>query len=727
MAKKDTGPAFSFKYFSRLQLLRFIVPLICFQFITIQQLVASHQFGANITFNCVGQDSFLVKLTFYNECAGYVQGNTLIVFVYSPTCGNLPYLTVIRQPGAIRDITPLCPGWPSPCAGSGIILPLGLEEHVFTGLLVLPNSPSPPFPCDDWILSFSLCCRNTTVTTGSQSQNLFVSTLLNQGASPCNNSPQFGNDPVPFYCTGKRYHLNPGVFDPDGDSLSFSLVPCKTQYSSNVSYFSGLSYTQPIHTTGPITIDPFTGTITFMPSQVEVGVICIKVNEFRNGVKIGEVTRDVQIHVIACNNPPPQASGMNCTNNYDTTICPGQTISFNICSSDSNTADTVKMSWNGGIPAGAFITSAAQFPVGTFSWTPTLDDLGTHFFTVTVRDNACPFVGTNSLAYVIHVKSVDINLGSSRRICEGDTVSFKQLRPYYYTSYQWMPSAGVSDPSALNVILTPLVTTTYTLTATRGPCVYQTELTIYVKKKTKLFKPPVVELCRENPLDLASHPTILLWLPDGSEMRELPEIPVLLDEGPGKIIPVVIKDDYGCEYLDSILVRFRDKPIGGIMVLHSEDNDIKLMSANTHSRYLWSNKKGDVLSTNNALSVHDEPAGSIIYLTYWDEFGCQAIDSFYTQTEGFRVVLPNVFKPGSSIAANRTFGILDAELFELHYFRIYDHEAKLVFETDQVNVSWDGTIGGKLAQAGIYAYELKGRNIADNSNYRKNGSITLLH
>lgn len=701
-----------------------IILVCCFLFFN-HNTFASHQFGADITYNCIGKDSFLVKLTFFEDCTGITAGNTSHISVYSPTCGSLPNLTVIRQPGAIRDITPLCPGWPSPCNGPSTILPIGVEEFIYTGLLVLPSSPA-PFPCHDWILSFQQCCRTGAITTGAANQNFYISTALNQSVKPCNSSPQFGNDPIPFYCTGRQYHLNPGVYDPDGDSLSFSLVPCRQSNSSIVIYQSPLSASQPISTTGPVTIDPVTGTVSFIPNMVSIGLICIKVDEFRNGVKIGEVNRDVQIYVIACNNPPPVASGMNCTNKFDTTICPGQAISFTICSSDSNSTNSVKMRWNSGIPAGTFTTSTAQFPVGTFSWTPTLDDIGTHFFTVNVRDNACPYVGTNSFAYVINVRSVPINLGTTIRICEGDTVSFKRLRPYFYTSYQWTPATGVSDPNALNVVLSPSVTTTYTLTATRGACVYERELTIIVKKRKKLFKSPLIETCREDPLELLDHELVDSWIPPGYDLREIPELPIEMQQGPGTIIPVVIKDDFGCEYIDSIRVRFRDKPAGGIMVLHAEDNTLELTSVNTHAGYQWSNRQGEVLSDQNSLLLEDEANQGTIFLTYWDEFGCRATDSFTVRKHGFRVVLPNVFKPGSSIAANKTFGILESGDFDMQYFRIYDPESQLIFETNNMQIKWDGTYNGSPLPEGNYSYELSGTDLSTGKPHMQTGFVTLL-
>ncbi|MFM1744184.1 MAG: hypothetical protein RLZZ630_121, partial [Bacteroidota bacterium] len=52
----------------------------------------------------------------------------------------------------------------------------------------------------------------------------------------------------------------------------------------------------------PISIDGATGVINFIPSQIQVAVMCVLVREYRNGVLIGQVKRDIQINIVAqCN------------------------------------------------------------------------------------------------------------------------------------------------------------------------------------------------------------------------------------------------------------------------------------------------------------------------------------------------------------------------------------------------------------------------------------------
>ena len=47
------------------------------------------------------------------------------------------------------------------------------------------------------------------------------------------------------------------------------------------------------------------------PSQQHVTIIAVKVDEYRNGVLIGSVVRDIQITVLSCTEPPPFLTGID--------------------------------------------------------------------------------------------------------------------------------------------------------------------------------------------------------------------------------------------------------------------------------------------------------------------------------------------------------------------------------------------------------------------------------
>lgn len=138
----------------------------------------------------------------------------------------------------------------------------------------------------------------------------------------CNNSPVLLNPPVDGAVLDKAFIHNPGAYDPDGDSLAYKFVIPKQDRDLEV---DGYNYPDTFDIrfgddpnpsnqagTGPpiITLDSVTGELIWdapnSPGEFNIAFI---VEEWRkvNGewVKLGYVTRDMQIIVDEADNEPP--------------------------------------------------------------------------------------------------------------------------------------------------------------------------------------------------------------------------------------------------------------------------------------------------------------------------------------------------------------------------------------------------------------------------------------
>lgn len=115
-----------------------------------------------------------------------------------------------------------------------------------------------------------------------------------------NSSPQLLNPPLDNGCTNVPYYHNPGAYDPEGDSLSYSLINCRGFEGEDIP-----GYTLP-QASNYIEIDALTGDLTW-DSPVLSGEynIAILIEEWRNGVFIGSMVRDMQITIAPCENEPP--------------------------------------------------------------------------------------------------------------------------------------------------------------------------------------------------------------------------------------------------------------------------------------------------------------------------------------------------------------------------------------------------------------------------------------
>lgn len=422
---------------------------------------ATHTMGLDLTYKCLGNNQYEVNLTFYRDCNGInAPSSTTINWSGTTTSGSACSASLRLQKTGVTDITPACGGIVGTACngGSGIY---GIEEHTYQGILTLPAGCA-----NDITLSYSSCCRNNAITTLNSpgSERLYVETHISN-TSLCNNSPIFTNAPVPFGCINQPVFYNHGASDVDGDSLSYSLVSCLDRANTPVNYGAGYSATAPLSTTGGVTIDPVTGAISFTPSMAQVGVLCVLVEEYRNGALIGSVTRDIQFTAIACSNNVPTLSGVDNTTNYTAIATAGTQLCFDVHSNDLDANQTTSLAWNNGIAGATFTSAGSPFPVGTFCWTPTAADVGIHTFTVAVSDNYCPIVGQNTYTYTVDVQappcdSIDVTITSTTDLtCSSNDgtailVASNGVAPYTYQLVNWATGEFFTNTTGIFTNLT---------------------------------------------------------------------------------------------------------------------------------------------------------------------------------------------------------------------------------------------------------------------------------
>ncbi|MEZ4979477.1 MAG: gliding motility-associated C-terminal domain-containing protein [Chitinophagales bacterium] len=445
----------------------FLLCLSLFLFVRLDVL-ASHLLGADINYECLGPGQYRVTLQLYRDCNGIVPSSSQTLTYSSSTCGVSGSIQ-LSSLGSPVDITPLCPNVQSACGGNGSY---GVQEWVYQGILNLP-----PGCGNDWILGWSQCCRNGAINTlsGPSSQDMYVGVNLDNTITPiCNSSPTFNNSPGSIVCVNQPVVYNHGVSDVDGDSLYFSLGTCYQAQNTSVNYGGGFNGTSPLTTASGVSINPNTGAISFTPTTQQVGVLCVNVREYRNGVLIGQVNRDMQFTVIACSNVPPQASGVDGTPNtnpvnFETSICANGTLCFTINGSDPN-SNNVTMSWNNEIPGGVFTVTnnGTTAPVAQFCWNPGPSDIGQNVFTVNVEDDACPIIGQGTYTYIIDVLPSPniLDAGPTDTICFGESTVLTATSIPAALSYTWSPASSLSSSTGASVTASPLNSTNYVVSAT---------------------------------------------------------------------------------------------------------------------------------------------------------------------------------------------------------------------------------------------------------------------
>ncbi|MCZ6900126.1 MAG: gliding motility-associated C-terminal domain-containing protein, partial [Bacteroidetes bacterium] len=166
------------------------------------------------------------------------------------------------------------------------------------------------------------CCRNVNITnvnsTGFNVGQTFIldfPPVVDESGDPFVNSSPILFPPLRDYgCTGDFYYVDFSGEDPDGDEIVYSLVtplnssstqavPVPTPPSHpEVTWQPGFSEDNMIPGNPALSISE-KGLITVTPEAIGLYLFAVRVEEFRDGEKIGEVRRDFQMLVIDCPDP----------------------------------------------------------------------------------------------------------------------------------------------------------------------------------------------------------------------------------------------------------------------------------------------------------------------------------------------------------------------------------------------------------------------------------------
>lgn len=181
-----------------------------------------------------------------------------------------------------------------------------------------------------YYLAYERCCRNKDISNlknpGAAGMVFYaeIPPVMKNAQPFVNSSPVLPAIPPDYLCVGELFEYSMKATDPDGDQLVYSLSEPLRGFSDQslprpaapfngpyppVLWESGFGLTRQITGNPALTINAQTGLVSVNPSQAGLFVFAFTCAEYRNGVKIGEVRRDVQVLIKNCDtNTNPEIS-----------------------------------------------------------------------------------------------------------------------------------------------------------------------------------------------------------------------------------------------------------------------------------------------------------------------------------------------------------------------------------------------------------------------------------
>jgi len=270
----------------------------------------------------------------------------------------------------------------------------GVEIYHFTDTITMPTDGA-------YMIKWTDCCRNGAIINmlSPLTENMTFLTYVNVDSSSPNSSPTFLSPPLSYLPTNTLWQYNPLPFDPDGDSLVWYLSTPLSAGSAVVLGYGNLSDTTYSNSTAIFSVDSITGSITWNAKMAGNFVASFTIEEYRNGVLIGAMSRDMQFVVIpSSTNAMPIISNMQSlpTNNLGypyVKISPGQNCQVHLLASDANVNDVLSMNSFGepfelasaASTFGYTLTGSDNEIEGTFAWTPDMSQVRTSPYLVVFR------------------------------------------------------------------------------------------------------------------------------------------------------------------------------------------------------------------------------------------------------------------------------------------------------------------------------------------------------
>lgn len=265
---------------------------------------AEHLVGGEISYECLGNNEYLVTLKIYRDCnstgAAFDPNANMTIFEGNTMFQNTSWF------GFDSFDIPIIASGPCFVNPPNLCLEMGVYERVIT----LPPSST------GYTIVHQRCCRGPAILNlndpALQGNTYFIEVPPND--TPCNSSAEFDELPPATICVNEPLVFDHSATELDGDELVYELctpfnggtefdpapIPASPPPYIPISWGPGFSPVDPITADSPFTIDPNSGLLEGTPTQQGQYVVGICVSEYRDGVLLSTTRRDFQINVILC-------------------------------------------------------------------------------------------------------------------------------------------------------------------------------------------------------------------------------------------------------------------------------------------------------------------------------------------------------------------------------------------------------------------------------------------
>lgn len=369
-------------------------------------------------------------------------------------------------------------------------------------------------------------------------------------------------------------------------------------------------------------------------------------------------------------------------------------------------------------------TPSGGAPPYTYLWsngatTPTIsvNPNSTQTFSVSVTDNCLNETATASTTVTVPVFQ-PLTVTTTPDITEicpyiTQTLSATPSGGGGIYSYQWTSSTGEALGNSSGQYVTPSSTTTYYVVVT-DQCdneVIGDVLYTITSPPLVITMSPAVEICPGDSVLISVSATggygqyYYNWPTIGANTAE-----VWVNPSASTTYPVIVSDECQTFTVNGATSVIVVKPTANFQISsHTWFDDLPITFQNLSQNaveYFWEFGDGNTSTLVNPNNTYDDPGLYWVTLVAYDEKGCtDTIRKPMPIEEAYYVYVPNAFTP-DGLRHNNYFtasfyGVKSAAIL------IFNRWGEIIYESEDMDFMWDGTVDGVMAQDGTYTWKIR--------------------